>query len=162
MSRIPPSLRLRPRIGTLSPGCRSPKTSIAACQMPARSDINHSAFPLRMRTTDVRPFVRLASHRNRRAYSANLPTIGFTVFTKSFQRIAIASRWVPASNTISGSDARAASTYTVWPYNGPNATDAVARRVGADQQYGLHAVINGTRDRTAQGDQASRALSRNA
>lgn len=130
--------------------------------MPAR--FGHQPLCLSVADENDRraAFVRLASHRNRRAYSANLPTIGFTVFTKSFQRIAIASRWVPASNTISGSDARAASTYTVWPYNGPNATDAVARRVGADQQYGLHAVINGTRDRTAQGDQASRALSRNA
>src|SRR5262245_19400127 len=47
--------------------------------------------------------------------SANVPTIGFTIFTKSFQRMAMASRCVPALNTISGSRASLASTNTVCP-----------------------------------------------
>ena len=47
--------------------------------------------------------------------AANFPTIGFTIFTKSFQPMAMASLWVPALNTISGSAASTASTNTVCP-----------------------------------------------
>jgi len=63
-------------------------------------------------------------------YSAKLPTIGFTIFTKSFHRIAMASRCVPALKTIWGSVASAASANT--PYSGPNGGIAPRRPVRHD------------------------------
>src|SRR5262245_59010007 len=77
---------------------RGPHARLALCDLPAAPE-----RAARRQRTRVRGLSEVGA--SAADYSANRPTIGLTILTKSLHRIAIASRWVPALNTISGSSA---------------------------------------------------------